>query len=250
MKKQKIRNKRVLKNGATAGYVYYPRDKKWKWRIIKGPTKKGGAREELLTKCITQIADPTILLDCTGKSLEPHEKILENIDEGKYVYRVVPYDDFMRFKKFYNKRKMPLYVSRWTKINNTKKGNIWNKILGHCGVLGPFSASWATSPETIQGYINTYKGRFGAVIMLKLNLKELLERNKNFKVLQIDIDSPLLSCNTGIACLGYIHNNNDFIIDDLGERKNHIFSEIIMTEKFLNSEYNNDLPMEIIKSGL
>ena len=25
----KIKNKRILKNGAIAGYVYYPKDKKW-----------------------------------------------------------------------------------------------------------------------------------------------------------------------------------------------------------------------------
>lgn len=37
----RIKNKRVLKNGEIAGYVYYTAEKKWKWRIIGGP-KKGG----------------------------------------------------------------------------------------------------------------------------------------------------------------------------------------------------------------
>jgi uncharacterized protein YrrD len=37
----KTKNKRVLKNGAIGAYVYYPKDKKWKWRII-GRSKKGG----------------------------------------------------------------------------------------------------------------------------------------------------------------------------------------------------------------
>jgi hypothetical protein len=37
----RVKNKRILKNGAIAGYVYYPSDKKWKWRII-GRSKKGG----------------------------------------------------------------------------------------------------------------------------------------------------------------------------------------------------------------
>lgn len=36
----KIKGKRVLKNGAVAGYVW--KDRKWKWRIIKGPSKKRG----------------------------------------------------------------------------------------------------------------------------------------------------------------------------------------------------------------
>lgn len=35
----KIKGKRVLKNGAIAGYIYYNEEKKWKWRIIKGPIK-------------------------------------------------------------------------------------------------------------------------------------------------------------------------------------------------------------------
>lgn len=36
----KIKGKRILKNGVTAGYVYYKNDKKWKWRFLKGPKKK------------------------------------------------------------------------------------------------------------------------------------------------------------------------------------------------------------------
>ena len=41
----KIRNKRILKNGTIAGYVYYPNEKKWKWRFIskmKGGTLSAG----------------------------------------------------------------------------------------------------------------------------------------------------------------------------------------------------------------
>ena len=44
----KIRNKRILKNGAIAGYVYYPKDKKYKWRIVGRNKKKGGGEEELI----------------------------------------------------------------------------------------------------------------------------------------------------------------------------------------------------------
>ena len=36
----RVKEKKVLKNGAVAGYVYYSREKKWKWRIISGPKKK------------------------------------------------------------------------------------------------------------------------------------------------------------------------------------------------------------------
>lgn len=41
--KMKVKGKRTLKNGAVAGYVYYSKEKKWKWRII-GKNKKGGGR--------------------------------------------------------------------------------------------------------------------------------------------------------------------------------------------------------------
>jgi hypothetical protein len=43
---QKIKGKRILKNGAIAGYVYCPKDKKWKWRIIKGPLKGGRKKKK------------------------------------------------------------------------------------------------------------------------------------------------------------------------------------------------------------
>ena len=43
----RVKGKRVLKNGATAGYVYYSKDKKWKWRIISGPkSRKGGKKKK------------------------------------------------------------------------------------------------------------------------------------------------------------------------------------------------------------
>ena len=36
----KVRDKRILKNGTVAGYVYCPKEKKWKWRFLKGGRKK------------------------------------------------------------------------------------------------------------------------------------------------------------------------------------------------------------------
>lgn len=37
----RVKGKRILKNGVTAGYLYYPKEKKWKWRFIKGKQKGG-----------------------------------------------------------------------------------------------------------------------------------------------------------------------------------------------------------------
>lgn len=38
----KTKGRRILKNGAIGAYVYYPSDKKWKWRIIGHVRKTGG----------------------------------------------------------------------------------------------------------------------------------------------------------------------------------------------------------------
>ena len=43
----KIKNQRILKNWAIAGYVYYSKDKKWKWRIFGKNNKKGGEKYSL-----------------------------------------------------------------------------------------------------------------------------------------------------------------------------------------------------------
>lgn len=36
----RVKGKRVLKNGAVGGYVYYSHEKKWKWRILGHVSKK------------------------------------------------------------------------------------------------------------------------------------------------------------------------------------------------------------------
>jgi hypothetical protein len=45
--KIKVKSKRTLKNGAVAGYVYYSKEKKWKWRIIgRDKKQKGGVNKK------------------------------------------------------------------------------------------------------------------------------------------------------------------------------------------------------------
>ncbi len=45
----RIKGKRVLKNGAVAGYVYYSKEKKWKWRIV-GRAQRGGTGTAISTQ--------------------------------------------------------------------------------------------------------------------------------------------------------------------------------------------------------
>ena len=46
----RVKNKRILKNGAIAGYVYYKDEKKWKWRIIGRKKMKGGFEKGNIVK--------------------------------------------------------------------------------------------------------------------------------------------------------------------------------------------------------
>ena len=53
----RVKDKRVLKNGAVGGYVYYPKDKKWKWRIVSGPKKtKGGSNKNCERVLVTPLS--------------------------------------------------------------------------------------------------------------------------------------------------------------------------------------------------
>ena len=60
----RVKGKRVLKNGMEAGYVYYSKEKKWKWRIIGKAKKskrvqKGGTNEikELYNRLKTSLSE-------------------------------------------------------------------------------------------------------------------------------------------------------------------------------------------------
>lgn len=50
----RVKGKRILKNGVTAGYVYYPKEKKWKWRFIKGKQKGGIVTDENFNAIMNQ----------------------------------------------------------------------------------------------------------------------------------------------------------------------------------------------------
>ena len=43
----KIKDKKIYKNGAVAAYVYYKDEKKWKWRFIKGASKKKNIKNNI-----------------------------------------------------------------------------------------------------------------------------------------------------------------------------------------------------------
>ena len=77
----KIKGKRVLKNGAVAGYVW--KDRKWKWRIIKGPSKKRGGGPR------------------TCKFLEKNQNLRDNHPFYKIYYEIMCPKNTKNTKSYY-----------------------------------------------------------------------------------------------------------------------------------------------------
>ena len=82
----KIKNKKVLKNGRIGGYVYYPENKKWKWRIIGN--MKGGERYEPTNENIN-----SIMTNC--KTCISYNKQFSNIGGHSLIYKYNMDDKFL-----------------------------------------------------------------------------------------------------------------------------------------------------------
>jgi len=60
---RRTKGKRILKNGAIGAYVYYAKEKNWKWRIIGRNTSKGGTMTIADLKVLGINASLEIMLD-------------------------------------------------------------------------------------------------------------------------------------------------------------------------------------------
>jgi hypothetical protein len=89
-----IKNKRVLKNGAIAGYVYFPKDKKWKWRIV-GKQMKGGNNINV---------GNTVHSNKNRNVLYVIEEI--SLKDGKHMYHARRIDNPKIVKVFKGKKKL------------------------------------------------------------------------------------------------------------------------------------------------
>lgn len=103
----RVKNQRVLKNGTVAGYVYYNKEKKWKWRFIgkKAMKKlKGGVNvdtfdhdiweilqqtifisDDYITELATYITENTNMIECLNRNLNGNfaNKIMRVLPEGE-----------------------------------------------------------------------------------------------------------------------------------------------------------------------
>lgn len=116
----RIKNKRVLKNGAVAGYVYYKKDKKWKWRIVGHvkKNKKGGSED-----CQVEWKDIVFRV------------VFSNDNENIVIFRS---DEMIKLFEFLNNKKWKLYVGET--INGLVCDSFRNRTEpeGHLEVLKTF----------------------------------------------------------------------------------------------------------------
>ena len=113
----KVKNKRILKNGAVAGYVYYESEKKWKWRIIKGPLKGGRKKKKFKGKKV----NPLNYIRNTY-----HEVMQEQVDsdifneynENNEYNEYFDNVNFSRKKRSYKKQNTTYERSKNNKIND------------------------------------------------------------------------------------------------------------------------------------
>ena len=88
----RVKGKRILKNGTIAGYVYYKKEKKWKWRFISGKKKmKGGEVIEAGQDPVFVGEGNTViikgLIDCIGVVIKRKNtnNVVDGIIAGHFV---------------------------------------------------------------------------------------------------------------------------------------------------------------------
>lgn len=75
----KIKGKRVLKNGVIGAYVYFSKEKKWKWRFIGNIKKKGGYIKTKSSKYLD------------NKKIQKCKKLngkIENVTGEKFIFKI------------------------------------------------------------------------------------------------------------------------------------------------------------------
>ena len=115
----RVKGKRVLKNGTIAGYVYYPKEKKWKWRFL-GKQQSGGE-------------------DDIAKKILDNLKSEPSLSQIKRVYLIVAVKKFAKnnllgfskkfSKEFKKKPRQELYNSVFELSDNPRYGMPSIKVL-------------------------------------------------------------------------------------------------------------------------
>jgi len=79
----RVKGERVLKNGRVAGYVYYPKEKKWKWRFIGGGKNYDKHIEKKKGEGKNYVEQRLYALHKTGFLNGYYEERLKNYERGK-----------------------------------------------------------------------------------------------------------------------------------------------------------------------
>ena len=95
----KIKKQRILKNGAIAGYVYYPKDRKWKWRILGNIKKKGGKYSStFVTKGMGEGGSLIYMIYTSIDRITKYMENMSNLKTQKKIYK----EFFEKLREKYN----------------------------------------------------------------------------------------------------------------------------------------------------
>ena len=195
----RVKGKRVLKNGMEAGYVYYSKEKKWKWRIIGKAKKskrvqKGGNYENEIEQLYEQLK----------------VKLSENKSHGPFPFRswkqilkkkrynITSIEDILSdVNDIYNKlyRKRTGFIKDYTKkcwdsvMNgeyNYKTLNLSEKERKRCDILFLVMKIKKIEKEIEKAINNIDKLVFNITKFIDDNLKQKEKQNKGVIVINAD----------------------------------------------------------------
>jgi hypothetical protein len=203
----KTKNIRVLKNGVNAGYVYYPKDKKWKWRFIK---KGGNNTTNMLLNDNVKILTYNMFSSklyggtmwysilnletmkpkesfrkyfdrsYTEQGIRELEKILENISERHRPYCLL-------LLKFIDKnyREISKYLDKNRQTYNRLKKESNNFSINYLKKLRENSENYLKIGENIEAKFRTTNKKLNSEMnnLIKLNLTIALTIHTQFRLI-------------------------------------------------------------------
>ena len=113
----RVKGKRVLKNGMEAGYVYYSKEKKWKWRII-GKAKKSKRVQKGGTNINFGMLFKNNVLQIRSNTFRNIKNFVRNKDEKNIYEGIEPI--ITEFIRLYNDKRGFVNHFRKCRGNNLK----------------------------------------------------------------------------------------------------------------------------------
>lgn len=207
----KIKGKRILKNGTVAGYVYYPKEKKWKWRFIKKTHKKGGIPNSLnncdlnIVKNFNNISESLRIFDTNNFKLSyshvggildirPNNNKIKNKIINKNAFNIN--SDIGSF--YYDHNISSCYPKALIILISAFNNILQQKINNGCLII------------TISDNYNDFE--------ISYNYKDT---NTKYETITIYIEYPDLDYGHYALCITNKENKNAYYFDPLGNQNNN-----------------------------